>query len=224
MSSICLVRPFAFSSGGSDVIPAAVDWANITISQTDGSPEINASQTISGIDTTINLKASWTSSETVSYKKAKLSFYKNGGQVAARAATPVTASANNNDTIYFSMLAYVDASTGTYDTGTVTVTNTSRDATITMTIASPAVVSWTSHGFAANDAISFATTGALPTGVTAGTVYYVIAAGLGANAFEFSTTVGGAAVNTSGSQSGTHTGSSVMDTFTYAVQFIPGGS
>jgi len=51
----------------------------------------------------------------------------------------------------------------------------------------------------------FTTTGALPTGITAGTTYYVIAAGLTANAFEVSATRGGSAVNTSGSQSGTHT-------------------
>lgn len=76
--------------------------------------------------------------------------------------------------------------------------------TVTMTIASPCVVSKTAHGLQANDPIVFRTTGALPTGITAGTVYYVISAGLTANAFEFSTTVGGSAVNTSGSQSGTH--------------------
>jgi parallel beta-helix repeat protein len=54
--------------------------------------------------------------------------------------------------------------------------------------------------------IAFTTTGALPTGVVAGQTYYVISAGLGASAFEFSATPGGAAVNTTGSQSGTHTG------------------
>lgn len=76
--------------------------------------------------------------------------------------------------------------------------------TITMTIAAPAVVTLAAHGFVADTAIVFNTTGALPTGVTAGTTYYVIAAGLTANTFEFSTTVGGAAVNTSGTQSGVH--------------------
>lgn len=78
-------------------------------------------------------------------------------------------------------------------------------ATFTVTIASPAVFSKTAHGLAANDTIIFSTTIALPTGLTAGTVYYVIAAGLTADAFEVSTSQGGAAVNTSGSQSGTHT-------------------
>lgn len=76
--------------------------------------------------------------------------------------------------------------------------------TVTMTVASPAVVSKTSHGLSANDPIVFRTTGALPTGVVAGTTYYVISAGLTANAFEVSASIAGAAVNTSGSQSGAH--------------------
>ena len=77
--------------------------------------------------------------------------------------------------------------------------------TVTMTIASPAVVTLTNHDLVAGQAIRFRTTGALPTGVTAGTIYYVISAGLAANTFRFSATSGGSAVNTSGSQSGTHT-------------------
>lgn len=77
-------------------------------------------------------------------------------------------------------------------------------ATVTMTIATPAVVSLTAHNLTAGSAVIFQTTGALPTGVTSGTTYYVIAAGLTADAFEFSASIGGAAINTSGSQSGTH--------------------
>lgn len=77
--------------------------------------------------------------------------------------------------------------------------------TVTMTIASPAVVTQTAHGLKAGSKVSFETDGALPTGVTAGTTYYVIATGLTADAFQFSETEGGSAVNTSGSQSGTHT-------------------
>lgn len=75
----------------------------------------------------------------------------------------------------------------------------------TVTIASPAVFSATAHGLVANDTVVFATTGALPTGLTAGTTYYVIAAGLTADAFQVSTSQGGSAVNTTGTQSGTHT-------------------
>ena len=92
--------------------------------------------------------------------------------------------------------------TSTVGNGAMTIAS----ATITVTIATPAVVTWTAHGFSAGQAVTFKTTGALPTGITAGTVYYVISAGLAADTFRFSTTAGGAAVNTSGSQSGTHTG------------------
>lgn len=92
---------------------------------------------------------------------------------------------------------------------TSTVTNgtfATASATITVTIASPGVVTWTSHGFAGNEPIVFTTTGALPTGLTAGTTYYVRATGLTANTFTVSATAGGAAINTSGVQSGVHTG------------------
>lgn len=77
--------------------------------------------------------------------------------------------------------------------------------TFTVTIASPAVFSKTAHGLTVGDAVFFTTTGALPTGLTANTLYYVISTGLTADAFQVSATRGGAAVNTSGSQSGTHT-------------------
>lgn len=77
--------------------------------------------------------------------------------------------------------------------------------TATMTIASPCVVTFNSHGLISNDIIHFTTTSALPTGITANTQYYVMATGLTANTFQISATSGGAAINTSGSQSGTHT-------------------
>ena len=77
--------------------------------------------------------------------------------------------------------------------------------TCTVTIASPGVFSATAHGLAANDAVILETDGALPTGLTADTtLYYVISTGLTADAFRVSTTIGGSAVNTSGSQSGNH--------------------
>lgn len=79
-------------------------------------------------------------------------------------------------------------------------------ATITVTIASPGVVTWTGHTLSNGDIVVFTTTGALPTGITAGTSYYVVNAAT--NTFQISATSGGAAINTSGSQSGTHTGTS----------------
>jgi hypothetical protein len=83
-------------------------------------------------------------------------------------------------------------------------TKTACLGTFTVTIASPAVFSYTAHGLVQGDKVTFSTTGALPTGLTAGTTYFVQTAGLTADAFRVSTTVGGSDVNTSGSQSGTH--------------------
>lgn len=80
-------------------------------------------------------------------------------------------------------------------------------STVTITIASPGVVTWTGHSFVANDVVYLTTTGALPTGLTATTKYYV--RNPATNTFELSATSGGASINTSGTQSGTHTGRGV---------------
>lgn len=77
--------------------------------------------------------------------------------------------------------------------------------TVTMTIANPAVITLNGHGFAANTKFILTTTGALPSGVTSNSVYYVSATGLTTNTFQFSATQGGASVISTGSQSGTHT-------------------
>lgn len=76
---------------------------------------------------------------------------------------------------------------------------------VTISIASPGVVTWAAHGRAAGDAVKFSTTGALPTGLTAGTTYYVLASGLTSGAFQVAATPGGSAIVTSGTQSGVHT-------------------
>jgi phage-related tail fiber protein len=78
---------------------------------------------------------------------------------------------------------------------------------VTVTVASPGVfTTLAAHGYSAGDVLYFMTTGALPTGLTAGTTaYYVIATGLTTTSFRVSTISGGTAVNTSGTQSGTHT-------------------
>src|SRR3990167_863327 len=60
--------------------------------------------------------------------------------------------------------------------------------TFTVTIASPGVFSLAAHGFTVDSVVYFSTTGALPTGLTAGMTYYVVSAGLTADAFEVSTT------------------------------------
>lgn len=79
------------------------------------------------------------------------------------------------------------------------------ESTVTISVGNPGVVSWTGHGLQAGQPVVFSTTGALPTGLTAGTVYYVSATGLNADAFSVSATAGGAAIDTTLAGSGTHT-------------------
>lgn len=101
--------------------------------------------------------------------------------------------------------------------GTTTWTNVSGTTSpVTITIASPAVITWNAHGLSVGSPIIFSTTGALPTGIVAGTQYFIISAGFGVNAFEISTTLAGSAVNTSGSQSGTQTATAPL-AGTYAI-------
>ncbi|HYD58976.1 MAG TPA: hypothetical protein VEC35_01380 [Noviherbaspirillum sp.] len=74
---------------------------------------------------------------------------------------------------------------------------------VTISIASPGVVTWAAHGLSSGTPVSFATSGALPTGLAAATTYYVV--NPTTDTFQVAATAGGAAINTSGSQSGTHT-------------------
>jgi hypothetical protein len=76
---------------------------------------------------------------------------------------------------------------------------------VTISIASPGVVTWAAHGRSIGQAVRFSTDSALPTGLVAGTTYYIIAAGFTTGAFSVSATPGGAAVVTSGTQSGVQT-------------------
>lgn len=121
--------------------------------------------------------------------------------------TGISLTLNSTDNLLtklYDIFCYSNSGTATLGTGPAW----SNTATITVTIATPAVVSWTSHGLVEGDPVVFTTTGALPTGITAGTTYFV-SKSPGANSFNISTTVANAAagtlVATSGSQSGTHT-------------------
>lgn len=81
--------------------------------------------------------------------------------------------------------------------------NSAATQTFTVTIASPAVITCNDHGLRNGDTVIFTTTGALPTGLTTNTQFFVI--NVAANTFQVSTTLNGIAVNSTGSQSGTHT-------------------
>lgn len=97
------------------------------------------------------------------------------------------------------------------DAGTLRLTRGpkwTRNGTVTMTIATPCVVTWSAHGLYDGATVRFTTTGALPTGVAANVDYF--ATKVDANSFKLSTTlanqVAGTFIASSGSQSGVHTG------------------
>lgn len=79
------------------------------------------------------------------------------------------------------------------------------ESVVTITVGTPGVVSWTGHGLQAGQPVVFSTTGTLPTGLTAGTVYYVSATGLTANSFSVAATPGGTGIATTVAGTGTHT-------------------
>jgi hypothetical protein len=74
----------------------------------------------------------------------------------------------------------------------------------TVTVASPAVFTSTNHELYIDDQIQLATTGALPTGLSVDTTYYVIRSGITTTTFKLSASKGGTAITTTGTQSGTH--------------------
>lgn len=91
------------------------------------------------------------------------------------------------------------------------VFGTGTTATVTLTQAAPGVITWTGHGFSAQayQPVVFTTTGALPTNIVSGTVYYATI--IDANTFKLSTTVANAIAGTfidttAGSNTGTQTG------------------
>lgn len=83
-------------------------------------------------------------------------------------------------------------------------------ATVTWTSASPGVCTWTAHGLFEGDPVVFTAGTSTPTGITAGTTYFVSKTGLATNFFSVSTTIANASagtnVNTSSTGVGTQTG------------------
>jgi hypothetical protein len=83
-------------------------------------------------------------------------------------------------------------------------TPVSRVATVTISMASPGVVTKAGHGFVANDPVIFSNSGGgLPAEIVAGTKYFVHTV-LGVDTFTISETAGGTEIDTSGAGTGTH--------------------
>lgn len=77
-----------------------------------------------------------------------------------------------------------------------------KNSVVTITIASPGVVTWAAHGLVDGNKIKLDSLGELPTGYTKGVKYFVVNAAT--DTFQLALTLGGAAINTSGTQSSTH--------------------
>ncbi len=97
-----------------------------------------------------------------------------------------------------------------YETAESEVAMTRGTATVTMTQAVAGVVTWTAHGMVVGDAVKFTTTGALPTNIVSGTVYWVRTVPT-ADTFTLATTSALAADidTTAGSNTPTHTATCV---------------
>lgn len=108
--------------------------------------------------------------------------------------TPIAIEADDLDTLEVPAVPTV--------TPGATVYTYTDDGECTISIASPAEITLAGHGLAANHEVYFKTSGALPTGIVQYTHYYVKSPA--EDTFNISAAAGGAAINTSGSQSGTH--------------------
>jgi len=78
-----------------------------------------------------------------------------------------------------------------------------RSSPVTISIAAPGVVTWTANQLTNGQQVTLSTTGVLPSGLSPGVAYFVV--GVGVNTFNLALTSGGAAITTTGTQSGTHT-------------------
>ena len=192
------------------------------VSTSKGGSAVNTSGTQSGTHTA-TFSSQFSNALNVSSNSLLALNVPNVAETATISATAATGTINY-DVLNQSVLYYTTAATGNWTVNVrgsslVTLNNTmfigqsltlaflvtnqtASAQTATITIATPAVITVTTAP-ANGTPVFFGTTGALPTGLTAGTVYYVINAS--STTFNVAATVGGSAIATSGTQSGTHT-------------------
>lgn len=111
-----------------------------------------------------------------------------GWQFPSSVSSTLSTAALTRDTLYYDVKMY-------------------NSATVTITLATPGAVTFANHGFKSGQRVQLTTTGALPTGLSAATSYYVTV--VDANTLNLSSSLANAAgatlIATSGSQSGVHT-------------------
>jgi len=88
----------------------------------------------------------------------------------------------------------------------ITRDNGGAGTTVTISNATPAVVTWAAHDMQIGDTVYFETTDTLPTGITANTKYYINTAGFAAGEFQIAAFPEDTSINTSCAGAGTHTG------------------
>lgn len=119
-----------------------------------------------------------------------------------------------SDTISISDHSFVDSSSlyfvpsgiseSTLQASIQRMPRTATTSAVSISVASPAVVSWTAHGLADNTIVQFTSTGTLPTGLSPNVSYFVSV--VNANSFHVATQPNGAGlVNTTVVGSGVHT-------------------
>lgn len=77
------------------------------------------------------------------------------------------------------------------------------ESVVTISQASPGVVTWTGHTLTNGTAVTFSTTGTLPAPLVPGTIYFVVAAAT--NTFQVALAPGGTAIATTTAGTGVHT-------------------
>jgi len=183
-------------------------------------PTTNDSGTVTGLITTPGLSlystipgsiiasGIYTASNGRCFMTAGTTLYEitSGGALTSRGTITSSSVARMSDNgIEMIIVNGIDGWLYTFDTNVLAKISVVQLA-FTVTLATPAVFSTAVvHNLNVGDKIRLTTTGALPTGLATLTDYYVIAAGFGASSFQVSLTPAGAAVNTSGAQSGVHT-------------------
>ncbi|MGI9192585.1 MAG: hypothetical protein ACR2IL_10740 [Chitinophagaceae bacterium] len=104
----------------------------------------------------------------------------------------------------FGTLEYGQDDAPTADTpGTVL-----KFSSVTISQASPAIVTWNNHGLLGNSAVTFTTTGTLPAPLAINTLYYVT--GVTTNTFQIQPAEENVPINTTTAGSGTHTANAVL--------------
>lgn len=128
--------------------------------------------------------------------------YATGGSSSATLYfSPVTNTFTAGSLINISEMT-TTAFNGNYEVSSSTLGKTSP---VSVTSASPGVVTWVDHNLAADSPVYFTSTETMPSGLTANTIYFVKTV-LSVDTFTVSTSIGGAAVNTGSIGSGVISG------------------